>query len=170
MLKKTDKPEVFSALEVANICGVVNQTAINWIKGGHLKAFTTPGGQYRVYPDDLASFMKGRKMRIPEYLAKKCTGNLYEHGDILIVDDDKGLNCVIAKFLQKKYESFGVEIFQAFDRFVRGQIGLGVLKLLTGGGCVIWALVDWIIALIKAYGSAYAGSEEFVFVNGQYTA
>ena len=122
MLKKTDKPEVFSALEVANICDVVHQTAINWIKGGHLKAFTTPGGQYRIYPDDLASFMKGRKMRIPEYLAKKCTGNLYEHGDILIVDDDKGLNCVIAKFLQKKYESFGVEIFQAFDGFEAGVL------------------------------------------------
>ena len=56
------------------------------------------------------------------------------------------------------------------DRFVRGLIGLRVLTLLTGGGCAIWALVDWIIALIKAYGSAYAGSEEFVFENGKYTA
>ena len=45
------------------------------------------------------------------------------------------------------------------DRFVRGQVGLG-----------IWSLVDWIIALTKAYGAAYAGSEEVVFVDGKYTA
>ena len=50
------KNQNLSALEVANICGVVNQTAINWIKSGHLKAFITPGGQYRVYTDDLISF------------------------------------------------------------------------------------------------------------------
>ena len=34
MVKKTKKTTVYSALEVANICGVVNQTAINWIHNG----------------------------------------------------------------------------------------------------------------------------------------
>ena len=56
------------------------------------------------------------------------------------------------------------------DRFVRGQIGLGVLKLITAGGCGIWSLIDWIIALTKAYGSAYANTDEFVFINGNYSA
>lgn len=57
------KVKIFSALEVANICGVVNQTAINWIKNGYLKAFTTPGGQYRIYAKDLAAFLDHRGMR-----------------------------------------------------------------------------------------------------------
>ena len=39
--KEVKKPVVYSALEVAKICGVVNQTAINWIKNNYLKAFKT---------------------------------------------------------------------------------------------------------------------------------
>ncbi len=55
------------------------------------------------------------------------------------------------------------------DRFIRGQIALGVLKLLTVGGCGVWSLVDWIIALTKAYGSeAFGNEQEFVFIDGQY--
>ncbi len=65
MTKRAKKQRLFSALEVANICGVVNQTAINWIKNGHLNAFTTPGNQYRVYPEDLVAFLEERGMKVP---------------------------------------------------------------------------------------------------------
>ncbi|MDX9899753.1 MAG: histidine kinase, partial [Spirochaetia bacterium] len=41
MAKTSKKLRIFSALEVANLCGVVNQTAINWIRSGYLKAFMT---------------------------------------------------------------------------------------------------------------------------------
>jgi len=62
MAKGGRRVRIFSALEVANICGVVNQTAINWIRNGHLKAFTTPGGQYRIYAKDLSAFLDKRGM------------------------------------------------------------------------------------------------------------
>ena len=35
------------------------------------------------------------------------------------------------------------------DRFLMGHVGLGVLKLLTAGGCGVWWLVDVILIATK---------------------
>ncbi|HTU21976.1 MAG TPA: TM2 domain-containing protein [Gemmataceae bacterium] len=35
------------------------------------------------------------------------------------------------------------------DRFYLGYTGLGIAKLLTGGGCGIWALIDFIMILLN---------------------
>ena len=35
------------------------------------------------------------------------------------------------------------------DRFIMGHIGLGILKLITFGGCGIWYLIDVILIAMK---------------------
>ncbi|HCX96485.1 MAG: response regulator [Spirochaetia bacterium] len=119
MGKLDKKVRTFSALEIAKLCGVVNQTAINWIRAGHLKAFTTPGGQYRVYAEDLVTFLKERDMRIPEELHEDLTMPV-DLGLALIVDDDKDLNTILKRLLERKIEE--LRVAQAFDGFEAGRI------------------------------------------------
>lgn len=117
MPKKVTRTRIFSALEVANICGVVNQTAINWIKNKHLKAFTTPGGQYRVYADDLLAFLEERKMRIPpEYEA--ILRESARENSLLIIDDDRDFNNALMNHLKTRFSDF--TFYQAFDGFEAG--------------------------------------------------
>jgi two-component system OmpR family response regulator len=112
------KIRIFSALEVANICGVVNQTAINWIRNGYLKAFTTPGGQYRVYAEELMSFLEKRGMRVPDELADLMKDDI-NWSTILVVDDDQELNGLLKRWFEKKLP--GYTVVQAFDGFEAGK-------------------------------------------------
>ncbi|WP_319558776.1 response regulator [Marispirochaeta sp.] len=118
MSKNGKKIRIFSALEVANICGVVNQTAINWIKNQHLKAFTTPGGQYRIYAEDLLEFLQSRGMRTPDELIELTKDS--EKRTILIVDDDRDLNSMLREILVRKLPEY--EVIQAFDGFEAGRL------------------------------------------------
>lgn len=120
MAQTENKNVMYSALEVAKLCGVVNQTAINWIKNKHLKAFNTPGGQFRVYPADLVEFMRARNIQIPSELQAACGCAGYSPNSLLIVDDDRGLNTVVAKYMEMHIQSLSV--FQAFDGFEAGSI------------------------------------------------
>jgi len=112
------KVKIFSALEVANICGVVNQTAINWIRNGYLKAFTTPGGQYRIYAEDLTNFLDSRGMRMPDDLAERMKDEV-NWETVLIVDDDRDLNDLLRRWFERKASSYA--IIQAYDGFEAGK-------------------------------------------------
>ena len=117
MARKEKKVRIYSALEVADICGVVNQTAINWIKSGFLKAFTTPGGQYRVYAEDLRAFLSARGMRVPPELSGE-DGTNWER--ILIVDDDQGIVAVLKRYLTRRLPTYTV--MEAYDGFEAGRL------------------------------------------------
>ncbi len=118
MARKEKKVRIFSALEVADICGVVNQTAINWIKNGFLKAFMTPGGQYRVYAEDLLAFLSSRGMRVPDELAETAAeGSLWDK--ILIVDDDESINTLLKRYLTRRMPD--ATVLQAYDGFEAGK-------------------------------------------------
>lgn len=114
-VKKIAKVKNYSALEVANICGVVNQTAINWIKKDYLKAFTTPGGQYRIYGEELAAFMLERGMKIPHELSRLV------HPDgksVLLIEDDDHFAERFLDEIQSEFPRCTVD--RAFDGFEAG--------------------------------------------------
>lgn len=115
--RKTKRIQIYSALEVANMCGVVNQTAINWIRNGYLTAFNTPGGQFRVYKDDLLAFIAKRGMRVPEALQD--TESAANWKSLIIIDDDTGLNNAIKSYLEKNKPD--LIVYQSFDGFDAGS-------------------------------------------------
>jgi excisionase family DNA binding protein len=117
MPKDGRRVRIFSALEVANICGVVNQTAINWIRNGHLKAFTTPGGQYRIYAKDLAAFLDKRGMSASGEVLQVMMENASWNN--LLIAAEKIINNSIKADLEKLFPRY--TIFQAFNWFEVGR-------------------------------------------------
>lgn len=55
------------------------------------------------------------------------------------------------------------------DRFARGQVGLGLLKLLTFGGFGFWYLADVVVAALQSYAGPYRNREDLDFdILGRY--
>ena len=56
---------------------------------------------------------------------------------------DKKLNWVLTLVMSIFFGALGV------DRFMMGQVGLGILKLITLGGCGVWVTIDIILIATK---------------------
>lgn len=120
MGKKRKRIKIYSALEVANICGVVNQTAINWIKNGSLKAFTTPGGQYRVYAEHLVDFLKERGMKVPPEVMESLNDGFESEMKILIIDTDRYAIKSLRDGLESSFPSYS--FMSAVTSFDAGRL------------------------------------------------
>lgn len=56
----------------------------------------------------------------------------------------KQLSWVLTLVLSILFGQIGV------DRFMMGQVGLGILKLVTAGGCGIWWIIDVVLIATKS--------------------
>jgi excisionase family DNA binding protein len=67
---------------VAKVCQVSKKTVLNWIYRGAMKAFTTYGGHYRIWPGDLKEFIEKSGLDVPfNFVDERQT-------TFLIVDDE----------------------------------------------------------------------------------
>ncbi len=58
--------------------------------------------------------------------------------------EKKKLSWVLTLVLSILFGQIGV------DRFMMGQVGLGILKLITAGGCGIWWIIDVVLVATKS--------------------
>ena len=58
--------KLLTTSDVAGYCGVTSVTVSRWIRGGKLKAYTTPGGHYRIRKQDFREFLESSGLLVDE--------------------------------------------------------------------------------------------------------
>jgi len=61
----------------------------------------------------------------------------------MVTMQKRKVNWLLTLLMSIFFGSLGV------DRFIMGHVGLGILKLITAGGCGIWWLIDVILIASK---------------------
>ena len=56
--------ELLTAGDVARYCGVISSTVSRWVRGNKLRAYTTPGGHYRIRKQDFREFLEASGLPI----------------------------------------------------------------------------------------------------------
>src|SRR4030067_854179 len=100
--------EILTVSQASKYCKVSPKTIINWIDGGHIKAYKTVGGHRRIKKEDLDEFLKKSGMPVPEEQKE-------QKKKILVVDDDKIIVETIVQALEE--DEYGFEMISASDGF-----------------------------------------------------
>jgi excisionase family DNA binding protein len=105
--------------QVAQICRVSKKTVLNWIYDGAMKAFTTYGGHYRVWPANVKKFLDETGMDIPfDFVDDRTT-------HILIIDDETSYTKMLKNAIMS--ELSGVEVTTTDDGY-EGLMLIGEIK------------------------------------------
>jgi len=105
--------------QVAEICRVSKKTVLNWIYDGALKAFTTYGGHYRIWPANVKRFLDAAGMDIPfDFVDDRTT-------HILIIDDDQAYSQMLRDAILAEIAS--VEVVTTDDGY-EGLMLIGEIR------------------------------------------
>jgi excisionase family DNA binding protein len=121
MVDQTGDRRFFTTSEVARYCAVTNDGVLKWIKSGKLKAFSTPGGHYRISSEDFRGFLQKYEIPIDEsFFRAPARGRT-----VLIVDDEADIREVVRRILATLTVDLRVE--EASDGYEAG-IKVGTLQ------------------------------------------
>ncbi len=107
-------PRPLSTTKVADFCTASHAAVCNWVKSGKLKAYRTPGGQYRIEPGVLVEFMKFHGMPIPAELCPRRAKR------VVVVDDAPEVGELAARALGEG--GAGFEVATALDGYTAGRL------------------------------------------------
>ena len=95
--------ETYTTHDIAKFCGVYPSSVVNWISGGRLKSYMTPGGHHRVTREDLLAFLTKFRIPIPSAPASHPMR-------VLIVDDDVEIARILQRAFARRAEAFEIEV------------------------------------------------------------
>lgn len=111
----------FTTSEVAKYCAVTNDGVLKWIKSGKLRAFSTPGGHYRVSAEDFRAFLEKYDIPLDESFFKGAN----RERTVLVVDDEPNIREIVRRLLKELDNELRVE--EAGDGYEAG-IKIGSLE------------------------------------------
>ncbi len=112
---------VFTTSDIARYCTVTNDGVLKWIKSGKLRAFSTPGGHYRVRAVDFRAFLDKFDMPVDETFFRSSK----RRRSVLIVDDEPNMREIVRRLLNQMDDEIHVE--EACDGYEAG-IKIGSLQ------------------------------------------